>query len=526
MTLPHTRQEIKQHSLFRSAKVADKNETKKQHSLSDEPPSVEGSPTSQSRREWFRSVGAGLQVAALTHLVSRDALASDPNSKRHEVPTNLRPRQPHFEPAAQSVIHLFMNGGPSQMDLFDPKDELTKRHGQQYFDAIAGEVENPGAAGSLMRSPFQFARHGNCGMWMSELLPHLATCADDIAVLRSMYTTNLTHEPALYLIQSGRMLTGLPTLGAWVTYGLGSENQNLPAYMVLDDPRGLPINRSQNWQSGFLPPIFQGTRIRSTGSPILNLNREFEEPDAITEIERDLIARLDRIHKRERNHIPDLAARISNYELAARMQLEATDALDISQETQATQDSYGIGEGKTTDSYGRRCLYARRLVERGVRFVQLFIDAQIWDNHTQIVSGLRGACSRTDQPIAALIKDLKARGFLDSTLIVWGGEFGRLPIAQLPGDKDVRKAGRDHNKNAMVSWMAGGGIKGAVVHGTTDEIGLKAADDPVSVPDFHATILNQLGLNHKELFIERNGLEERLTSVFPARVVREIVEKS
>jgi hypothetical protein len=484
------------------------------------------SPVKSNRREWFRSVGAGLHVAALTYLAADELSAKEvEHSKPKAVPSDLRPRKPHFEPAAKSVIHLFMNGGPSQMDLFDPKTELTKRHGQSYFETIAGEVENPGAAGLLMRSPFKFARHGECGMWMSELMPHLATCADDIAVLRSMYTTNLTHEPALYLIHSGRMLTGLPTLGAWVSYGLGTENQNLPAYMVLDDPRGLPINRGQNWQSGFLPPVFQGTRIRSTGSPILNLQREFKEPDAITQIERDLIARLDRIHQKKRQHIPNLRARISTYELAARMQLEATDALDISQETKETQDAYGLGEGKATDSYGRRCLYARRLVERGVRFVQLFIDGQIWDNHTQIVTGLQGACGRTDQPIAALIKDLKDRGLLDSTLIVWGGEFGRLPIAQLPGDKDERKAGRDHNKNSMVSWMAGGGIKGGVVHGTTDEIGLRAADDKVSVPDFHATILHQLGLYHKELFIQRNGLEERLTSVFPARIVTEIVNR-
>ena len=486
-------------------------------------------PTSNSegsnRREWFRSVGTGLHAAALTYLAASDAIAKEPAARPvPHVPQDLRPRKPHSEPAASSVIHLFMNGGPSQMDLFDPKIELTKRHGQTYFESIAEEVENPDAAGLLMRSPFKFAQHGECGMWLSELLPHLATCADEISVLRSMYTTNLTHEPALYLIHSGRMLTGLPTLGAWVSYGLGTENQNLPAYLVLDDPKGLPINRSQNWQSGFLPPVFQGTRIRSTGSPILNLKREFDEPDSVTTIERDLIARLDRLHQQQRRHNPDLGARISSYELAARMQMEATDALDIAQETKATHDAYGIGDGKATDSYGRRCLYARRLVERGVRFVQLFIDAQIWDNHTQIVSGLTGACARTDQPIAALLKDLKARGLLDSTLMVWGGEFGRLPIAQLPGDKDERKAGRDHNKNSMVSWMAGGGIKGGVVHGTTDEIGLKAADNKVSVPDFHATILNQLGLNHKELFIERNGLEERLTSVFPARVVSEIVK--
>jgi hypothetical protein len=415
-----------------------------------------------------------------------------------------------------------MNGGPSQMDLFDPKEELERHHGESYFDKIAGEVENPQAAGSLMRGLFKFAQHGQCGMWVSDALPHLAKCVDDLTLMRGMYTTNLTHEPALYKIHSGQELNGHPSLGAWVTYGLGSENQNLPAYVVLDDPRGLPINKTQNWQAGYLPPLYQGTRFRSTGSPVLNLKRDFDEPDEITQLERDLIARLDRAHKQQRPHQPQLDARIASYELAARMQLAASDALDVSQETAATQELYGIGR-EPTDSYGRRCLYARRLVERGVRFVQLFIDAQIWDNHTNLQSGLKSACERTDQPIAALLADLKQRGLLESTLVVWGGEFGRLPIAQLPPDKDESKAGRDHNKNAMVTWLAGGGVKGGFTYGATDELGFAAVADKVSVPDWHATILHLLGLHHDELFVLRNGLKNRLTGVNAARVVHEIL---
>jgi hypothetical protein len=337
-----------------------------------------------------------------------------------------------------------------------------------------------------------------------------------------MYTTNLTHEPAIYLIHSGKMGPGRPAIGSWVVYGLGSENQNLPAYVVLDDPLGLPINGVENWQSGFLPPLFQGTRFKSTGSPVLNLQAEVERPAEIVALERDLLARLDAVHKNKRPGNPKLDARIASYELAGRMQLAATDALDFGQETQATLEMYGIGK-EPTDSYGRRCLIARRLIERGVRFVQLFINAQIWDNHTGLAADLKTACDRTDQPVAALLKDLKQRGLMQSTLVVWGGEFGRLPIAQLPKDKNEKNAGRDHNKNAFCTWFAGAGIKPGTVHGATDELGFASVENKVSVPDWHATILHLLGLSHEELFIEQNGLRERLTGVNPARVVKEIL---
>jgi hypothetical protein len=408
------------------------------------------------------------------------------------------------------------------MDLFDPKPMLDKHHGRPYFDKIAGEIENLSSAGALMRSPFRFARHGRCGMWVSDALPHLARHVDDIALIRSMFTTNLTHEPAIYLIQSGKMGPGRPALGSWVVYGLGSENQNLPAYVVLDDPLGLPINGIENWQAGFLPPLYQGTRFRSTGSPVLNLKPDVERPAEIDRLQRDLLARLDHMHKVARPGQRDLDARIASYELAARMQLAASDALDLSQESKATQELYGIGKAPT-DSYGRRCLIARRLVERGVRFVQLYINAQIWDNHTNLATELKTACARTDVPIAGLLTDLKQRGLLEETLVVWGGEFGRLPIAQLPADKDERKAGRDHNKNAFCTWMAGAGIKGGTTYGATDELGLAAVEDRVSVPDWHATILHLLGLNHDGLFVEMNGLKEKLTGVQEAHVVKGIL---
>jgi hypothetical protein len=476
-----------------------------------------------TRRGFFHRMSGGIAGAALTYLLGRDlggvrAWANEAGA----APSDLRPRAPHFPAKAKSVIHLFMNGGPSQMDLFDPKPMLDKHHGEPYFDKIAGEVEFIKDAGALMRSPFQFAQHGQCGAWVSEVMPHLAGMVDDLAFIRSMYTTNLTHEPAIYLIHSGKMGPGRPAWGSWVVYALGTENQNLPAYVVLDDPLGLPVNGVESWQSGFLPPLFQGTRFRSTGSPVLNLRPDVDRPKDVDDAERSLLNQLDQIHKREHPGNPTLDARIASYELAANMQLAATDALDISRESSAIREMYGVGR-EPTDSYGRRCLMARRLVERGVRFVQLFINAQIWDNHTALANDLKTACDRTDQPIAALLSDLKQRGLLDSTLVVWGGEFGRLPIAQLPPDKNASRAGRDHNKNAFCTWMAGGGVKGGVTIGATDELGLAAVENRVGVPDWHATILHLLGLHYDQLFIDRNGLKEKLTGVNEARVVKEIL---
>jgi hypothetical protein len=470
-----------------------------------------------TRRGFFERMGAGVCGAALAYLHGLDLKAAE-----RSVPADLRPRRPHFPPRARAVIHLFMNGGPSHMDLFDPKPALDRHHGRAYFDRIAGEVENIRDAGAIMRSPFRFARHGQCGMWVSDAMPHLARHVDDLAFVRSLFTTNITHEPALYLIHSGRMVSGYPSLGSWVVYGLGSECQDLPAYVVLDDPLGLPVNGLENWQAGFLSPMFQGTRFRSSGTPVLNLRPAAAEPPAIRQMQRELLSRLDALHKAQRPGQPALDARIASYELAARMQLSATDALDLAHESPKTLAMYGIGR-QPTDSYGRRCLIARRLVERGVRFVQLYINGQIWDNHTNLAADMKAACDRTDLPIAGLLQDLKQRGLLEETLVIWGGEFGRLPIAQLPADRDERKAGRDHNKNAFCCWFAGAGIKKGVTYGATDELGLAAVEDRVSVPDWHATILHLLGLRHEDLFFNQQGLRERLTGVQPARVVEGIL---
>ena len=470
-------------------------------------------------------MGGGLGQAALLSLLGRDLPVARAEATQGAAPEqvfDLKPRQPHFHPKAKAVIHLFMNGGPSQMDLFDPKPELTRNHGKSYFSKIAGEVENPQSAGALLRSPFEFAQHGQSGMWVSEVMPHFAQCVDEVVMIRSMFTTSITHEPALFNIHSGRLFPGHPSLGAWVSYGLGSESQSLPAYVVLEDSKGPPINRNQNWQSGYLPPVCQGTRFRSTGAPVLDLHPGKDVPDQMIDLERDLIGELDRIHLGRRPHQPSLGARIANYELAARMQIEASEALDLSKESLATKAMYGIGENKT-DSYGRRCLIARRLVERGVRFVQLFIDGQIWDNHTSLKSGLHGACERTDKPTAALLTDLRQRGLLDEVVVAWGGEMGRLPIAQLDGNKNEANSGRDHNKNAMVTWMAGPGLKRGYTHGSTDEIGLKAVEKTVSVPEWHATLLHLLGLDCSHLSVRQNGLDERLVGVNEPDVVSDLL---
>ena len=356
-------------------------------------------------------------------------------------------------------------------------------------------------------------------MELSELLPHLGECADDITLIRSMFGEHFNHEPSLYLMHTGRTLPGRPSLGAWVVYGLGTENQNLPAYVVLDDPKQLPVNGVQNWQAGWLPPVYQGTRFRSEGPPLLNLKPEQELPSPLVEAERALRRRMDEAHKQKRMGYAELDARISSFELAARMQLTATDALDLSQESAETKEMYGLNQ-EVTASYGKRCLMARRLVERGVRFVQIYIERQIWDTHSDLEPALRRNCAKTDQPAAALIKDLKRLGLLDSTLVIWGGEFGRMPISQVrQGDS----AGRDHGPSGFSVWMAGGGVKRGYIHGATDDMGYKAVENRVSVHDFHATILHLFGMNFRDLVFERHGLKERLTDQIPARIVSEIL---
>ncbi len=472
----------------------------------------------KTRRDFFSTIADGLHGAALAGLLGADFLTAR-SAFANEGPQvfDLKPKPAHFAPKAKAVIQLFMNGGPSQVDLFDPKPTLTRLAGTAPSKELSFAISNGDAPGSLMPSAFEFKRHGKCGMEISDALPHISTCADDIALIRSMYGEHANHEPALFLMHTGRTIASRPSIGSWVSYGLGTENQSLPAYVVLDDPKGLPINGISNWQSAWLSPIYQGTRFRAEGAPVLNLEPRPEIPTPLVEAERNLLRRLDAAHREIRPYQPELDARISSYELAARMQLEASSALDVSQESEATRDAYGLNDPLTA-SYGKRCLMARRLVERGVRFVQLYIEGQIFDSHGDLQGSLRYACGKTDKPTAALIKDLKQRGLLDSTLVLWGGEFGRLPMSQGGG-----KPGRDHGPQGFSVFLAGGGTKGGTIHGGTDEIGFKAEQDRVSVHDFHATVLHLLGLNHRDLVLERHGLKERLTDQFPARPVAEIL---
>ncbi len=481
--------------------------------------------TVRSRRDFFANARDGLLGAALTQLFCDDffggksSLAEDALTEAAPA-FNLEPKPTHHEAKATSVIQLFMNGGPSQMDLFDPKPVLNRMDGKP-FPGNVEEIGNQSTAnvGVMMGAQYPFARHGESGLWMADVLPETAKMADDICLINSMWTDHPNHDNALYKIHSGRLFMGYPTLGSWAVYGLGSENQNLPAYVVLNDPLGLPKNGTRNWTAGFLPPTFQGTPFRPTGSPILNLKPQYEQPSEVTEIARGLLGRLDDIHRNKRRHYAELDARIGSYKLAARMQMSASEALDLSRETLATQAMYGVDEAPT-DSFGRRCLLARRLVERGVRFVQIFLEEQPWDSHVDLASNHRGVCERTDKPVAGLLRDLKQRGLLDSTLVVWGGEFGRTPTSQKSGDVYT---GRDHNMQAFTSWIAGGGIRGGTSYGVTDDFGHAVVEKPVSVHDFHATILHQLGLHHQDLYFIRSGLEERLTGIEPPRVIKEIL---
>jgi hypothetical protein len=501
--------------------------------------------TTPSRRDFFGMVSDGIYGAALTSLLCEDLYgeANEPRPGAVPDPTSgprreydLRPRHGHFEPRAKAVIQLLMNGAPSQMDLFDPKPMLEKHRGQSFAEQAATETTFLADQRGLLPSPFKFGQHGKSGLWLSEAMPHLAEQVDDIAVIRSMHTTSPVHPLALCVFQTGQIKTTYPTIGSWVVYGLGSENQNLPAFVVLDDPLGLPTNGVLNWQNGFLPPVYQGTRLRSSGDPILNLRPEVEDPPELVQLGRRLMNRLDQAYQRQHASQPQVDARIATYELAARMQLAASNAFDLSQESKETLKMYGVGQGPALqgiqyrnpgpDNYARRCIMARRLVERGVRYVQICLNNQIWDNHSYLEDGIRGACDRTDKPVAALLKDLKQRGLLEHTLVVWGGEFGRLPNGQLSdGNKrgSLNIEGRDHNSKAFSLWLAGGGIKGGTVYGVTDELGFEVVENPVSVADFHATVLHQLGLDYRQLFYELDGQRERLTANFEARVVREIL---
>ena len=416
---------------------------------------------------------------------------------------------------AKAVICLFQHGGPSQMDLFDPKPELTKRHGQKYEGEL--EVHFHTKQGAILASPYKFQKCGQSGVELSELLPHTARIADDITLVRSMNTTSVDHESALRLIHGGKFQAGRPTLGSWVIYALGTENRDLPAYVVLGDPGGLPVDGERNWSSGWLPPAYQGTQFASGPTPILNLKTPSEVTPAGRRRQLQLLEQLNRAHLERHAAQQELAARITNFEIAARMQTAVPDVVDLRDETEETKKMYGL-DNPATAEYGTRCLLARRLVERGVRFVQLFLNGQPWDTHDKNAEKLKGLCAKTDQPSAALVRDLKQRGLLDSTIVLWTGEFGRLPISQ---DKD----GRDHNRHAFSLWLAGGGFRAGHVHGRTDDFGYRSIEQVVTVHDLHATLLEALGLDHQALTYPHEGRDDSLSDaeVTGAKVIRELL---
>lgn len=473
-----------------------------------------------TRRDFLARNAMGIGGVALAWLMAEERVDATPASvPRGPVHMDLKPRTGQFQGRARAMISLFMHGGPSHMDLMDPKPELSRRSGEDYQGDITYSFVNR-ASKKLMGSPWKFRRCGQSGTEISELLPHLSSIADDVCIIRSMHTDINGHEPSIWYMHTGKAQPGRPHLASWLTYGLGSENRNLPAYVVMPDPGGHPVDGVRNWSQGWMPPLFQGTVIRPTEPRILNLDPPPHLKGEIQQRNLEWLAALNREHLARHPGEPDLEARIASYELAAAMQTTAREALDLSGETEATRRLYGIDDPVTRE-YGTRCLIARRLVERGVRFVQLFVNGQIWDNHESIAKSLPGCCSRTDKPSAALVTDLKARGLLDTTLVHWGGEIGRLPVTENHGAAD--KAGRDHNGQGFSMWLAGGGIRGGMTYGETDEFGHKAVVNPVSPSDYHATLLHLFGIEHQKLVFHRGGQEQRLTDNKPARVIREIL---
>jgi hypothetical protein len=474
-----------------------------------------------SRRQFLTQSAFGIGSFALAHLLRQDGLLADsgPPKPGENLPLNLKPRPPHFAPKATAMISLFMHGGPSHVDLLDPKPELTKRHGADYAGDVTFSFVNR-ASKKLLGTPFKFTPRGQCGTEISELLPHTAEIADDICVLRSMHTGHNGHEVSIRYFHGGiAAVTGRPTLGGWIAYGLGSESQELPAYMVLSDPQGHPVDGTHNWSSGFMPPLYQGTVLRAKEPRILNLDPPPQLAGSLQAQNLAFLRQLNERHKSQRPGEPDLEARIQSYELAAAMQTAAKEALDVSREPAYIHELYGLDKDATRE-YGSRCLIARRLIERGVRFVQLFLGGQPWDNHSSIKTALPAICGRTDQPAAALVKDLKQRGLLETTIVHWGGEIGRLPVTEGQADDT---AGRDHNGQGFSIWLAGGGIQGGMTYGQTDEFGHKATVDVVTPNDFQATILHQLGLDHSRLTYLTNGRAQTLTNGRPARIIEQIL---
>lgn len=450
-----------------------------------------------TRRHFLSQQAFGLGGLALSWLLQQDlvrAAPAKPNSERNSF--DLRRRPPARQSNATAMTSLFMQGGPSHLDLFDPKPELTKRHLQNFTGDIKYD-DTAGASRKLFASPWKFRKHGQCGMELSELAPNLGAVADDICLIRSMQTGVNNHDQSINALNTGEILPGRPSLGSWITYALGCETQNLPAFAALTDPDGLPVGGVNNWQNGWLPSLYQGTAIRPQEPRILNLDppRQLQG-----QAQQRMLSYLDSINREHLAAHPtewDLSARIESYERAARMQVAAKDVLDISGESAATLKLYGIDDSATRE-FGTRCLIARRLVERGVRFVQIFTGNQTWDHHNNIEKSLPEICLKTDKPAAALVADLKQRGLLDTTLVHWGGEMGRLPVIE--NEKNI---GRDHNTYGFSMWLAGGGIRGGCTHGATDELGHKAVQDIVTHHDYHATLLHLFGLNELQVSFPR-----------------------
>ncbi len=460
--------------------------------------------TIQSRRSFFRECAGGIGIMALAQLLERDGLAAVPNVNP------LAPRKPNFPAKAKSVIFMFMEGGPSQLDLFDPKPELAKWNGKPLPPSMTKDLHlaftKPNAA--VLASPRTFEKHGQSGIEYSDYIPHIGSCADDICLVRSMYTDAFNHHPGQLLLFGGSIQVGRPTMGAWVLYGLGSESQNLPGFVVLSSGVGTSGGTS-NWSSGFLPSTYQGVVFRSSGDPVLYLSN----PEGVTrDMQRaglDVLKDLNEEHYGETGDV-EIASRISSYELAFRMQSAAPELLDFSKESPETLEMYGVNQDPTRQ-FATNCLLARRMVERGVRFIML--NHASWDDHTDLNRKLKKNCNIADQPTAALIKDLKQRGLLDSTLVVWGGEFGRTPMVEIRDPRDVNNAGRDHHPLAYSLMLAGGGIKGGQVIGKTDDLCMNITEDKVHVHDLQATILQCLGMDHTRLTFHHMGRDFRLTDV-------------
>jgi hypothetical protein len=475
-----------------------------------------------SRRHFLTGSTMGLGSLALASMLRDEGLLAAPAKPQLDDPTfDLLPKRPHFEPKARAMISIFLIGGPSQIDLFDYKPALARLDGKDFPAADSIKYDNPAQASKRVLGPaWKYKKYGQSGMEMAEIIPHIGSIADDITLIRSMHTGVNNHLPSMYALNTGRHVGGRAHLGSWLTYGLGTENQNLPAFVNLVDSRGGPLLGGENWTNGWLPSLYQGTVVRAKEPRILNLDPPAHLKGAPQERQLSLLRELNGEHLRQHPGELDLEARIASYELAARMQTAAKEAFDVSRETDKVHRMYGIDNPKTRD-YGTRCLIARRLVERGVRFVQLLNVGQNWDHHGAILKALPERCAEVDQPSAALVKDLKARGLLDSTVVFWGGEMGRLPVIQ--DDTGKEKVGRDHNTYGFSVWVAGGGFRGGQVHGATDEFAHKAVTDVVTHTDYQHTLLHLFGLDAKKLVYKRQAQEFTLTDHQAGRVVKELL---